>query len=80
MNRIEEGQYLPEHQHDVEEILLVIAGKCSVSVGDDSAVLGVGDAVIIPPDMDHSVRYDDEAATVVGILASAQARLNTPEQ
>jgi quercetin dioxygenase-like cupin family protein len=80
VNRIAEGQQVPTHQHEVEEVLVITAGQCLVEVGPDSAVAAVGDAVVIPANTDHSIRYCDTRADVICILASAEAKLNTPEQ
>jgi quercetin dioxygenase-like cupin family protein len=80
VNKINEGQLVPTHQHDVEEILLVTAGQCLVTVGDDNAVVTAGDAVIIPPGTDHAIRHVNQTADVIGVLASPTAALNTPAE
>ncbi|HYF62698.1 MAG TPA: cupin domain-containing protein [Herpetosiphonaceae bacterium] len=57
------GGQNPLHRHDREEVMLVAAGRVSLTVGETSAELAAGDAAIIPAETLHQVRNSgDEPA------------------
>ena len=72
-------QNVPTHRHDVEEILVVTAGECLVTVGGLEVVALSGDAVIVEPGVDHSIGHQQsgEPCTVVAILGSPDVTINT---
>jgi quercetin dioxygenase-like cupin family protein len=79
VNQFIAGQRVPDHKHDVEEVIVVTAGQCVVSVADAEGVLATGDAVVVPPGTAHSIRHvGDLPATVIAVLATAHAVLPTP--
>lgn len=70
--RIELGYYRyppgtrkPAHQHAEEQIVAVIKGKLGYRIGDESKVLGPGDAVYIPANVDHENWSLDEEVEFV---------------
>jgi quercetin dioxygenase-like cupin family protein len=78
VNELSEGQRVPEHVHDVEEVLIVTAGQCSVQVGDETAIVGAGDAVIVRPNTPHGFRHvGTTSATIIAVLASPDVQINT---
>jgi quercetin dioxygenase-like cupin family protein len=78
-NDLVTGQAVPEHSHDVEEILIVTAGAVRVEVGNNAEIVDAGDAVIVPPHTAHSFRHAlDEPATVFAVLASPDVAISTP--
>jgi quercetin dioxygenase-like cupin family protein len=71
-------QAVPEHTHEVEEVLLVTAGECTVTVNGRPETAREGDAVIIPPGTSHAISNDPgEACQVIAVLASADAQIGT---
>ncbi|HEX5165690.1 MAG TPA: cupin domain-containing protein [Thermomicrobiales bacterium] len=65
------GVGAPAHLHAVEEVLRVIEGEAEVSVGDERATLGPGDAVTIPAGIVHGFTNSGAAPLrVLAILAS----------
>jgi mannose-6-phosphate isomerase-like protein (cupin superfamily) len=46
----------PTHLHAVEEVLTVLAGQAEVWVGDERAILRVGQSVIVPAGYRHGFR------------------------
>jgi quercetin dioxygenase-like cupin family protein len=48
------------HKHPEEQLINVVSGKFRVRVGGEERILGAGDAVLIPPNIEH------EASTVDG--------------
>ncbi|HYC49267.1 MAG TPA: cupin domain-containing protein [Burkholderiales bacterium] len=59
------GTRKPPHRHPEEQIVAVIRGKLAYRVGDESKVLGPGDAVHIPADVDHENWSLDEEVEFV---------------
>jgi quercetin dioxygenase-like cupin family protein len=79
VNQFTAGQRVPDHTHDVEEVLVVTAGQCVVSLAEAEDVLAAGDAVVVPPGTVHSIRHvGDLPATVIAVLATAHAVLAIP--
>jgi quercetin dioxygenase-like cupin family protein len=71
-------QAVPEHTHEVEEVLLVTAGECTITVDGRPEAAREGDAVIIPPGSSHAISHDSgEACQVIAVLASADAQIGT---
>ena len=71
----EEGQHLHLAGHpdscsaiSEDELYLVIAGEVVVTVGDETAVLGPGDAVYVPEGVRHGVRNDSDAPAELVLL------------
>jgi quercetin dioxygenase-like cupin family protein len=78
-NDLVSGQAVPEHSHDVEEVLIVTAGAVEVDIDGAAEVVDAGDAVIVPPHTPHSFRHaHDEPATVFAVLASPDVTINSP--
>lgn len=58
------GTNFSEHTHDVEKMDAVVSGQFRVTSGEDSVLLGPGDAVIIPRGVAHSATVVGEQAVV----------------
>jgi quercetin dioxygenase-like cupin family protein len=59
------GTRKPPHRHAEEQIVAVIKGKLAYRVGAESRVLGPGDAVHIPANIDHENWSMDEEVEFV---------------
>jgi len=71
-------QAVPEHTHEVEEVLLVTAGECTVTVEGRPEAARTGDAVIIKPGTRHAIsHHSDELCEVIAVLASPDAQIGT---
>ena len=71
-------QAIPEHTHEVEEVLLVTAGACTVIVNGRPEAAREGDAVIVPPGTSHAISHDSrKPCQVIAVLASADAQIGT---
>jgi quercetin dioxygenase-like cupin family protein len=70
------AEAVPEHIHEVEEVLLVTAGECVVTVDGRPEIARTGDAVIVKPGTRHAIRRgSDERCEVIAILASPDAQI-----
>lgn len=51
---ITDGTVVPEHHHQSEQFGYVIKGAFEMNIGDETTVLGAGDAYFIPANVPHS--------------------------
>jgi quercetin dioxygenase-like cupin family protein len=78
VNTFSSGEAVPEHTHEVEEVLLVTVGECTVTVEGRPEAARTGDAVIIKPGTRHAIRHNsDELCEVIAVLASPDAQIGT---
>ncbi len=78
VNTFSSGEAVPEHTHEVEEVLLVTAGECTVTVEGRPEAARTGDAVIIRPGTSHAISHNsDELCEVIAVLASPDAQIGT---
>jgi quercetin dioxygenase-like cupin family protein len=76
INTFTSGEAVPEHTHEVEEVLLVTVGECTVTVDGRPEAARTGDAVIIKPGISHGISHNNgEPCTVVAVLASPDAQI-----
>jgi quercetin dioxygenase-like cupin family protein len=59
------GTRKPPHTHPEEQIVTVIRGMLGYRVGTETKILGPGDAVHIPPNVDHENWSLDEEVEFV---------------
>ena len=50
---LEPGHTPNPHSHPHEQIVYVLAGRLRFVVGDEEAVVGAGDLLVVPPDVEH---------------------------
>ena len=78
VNTFTDGEAVPEHTHEVEEVLLVTAGECTVVIDGRPEAAKTGDAVIIKPGTSHAISHNsDELCEVIAVLASPDAQIGT---
>ena len=76
INEFAHGETVPEHTHEVEEVLLVTAGVCTVTVDGRPERVRAGDAIVVEPGASHSITHHaDEPCTVLAVLASPDVRI-----
>jgi quercetin dioxygenase-like cupin family protein len=76
INTFTSGETVPGHTHEVEEVLLVTAGECTVTVDGRAEAARTGDAVIITPGTRHAISHHaDEPCEVIAVLASPDAQI-----
>lgn len=76
INTFTGGEAVPEHIHEVEEVLLITAGECTVTVGGSPEVTKAGDAVIIKPGTSHAIRHHaGQPCQVIAVLASPDVQV-----
>jgi len=50
---LEEGAVVPSHRHPHEQITYIVEGKLSMDVEGRTYVLGAGDSLLFPSDVEH---------------------------
>ena len=75
INTFTSGEAAP-NTHEVEEVLLVTAGECTVTVDGRPEAVRTGDAVIIEPGTSHAISHQsDQPCQVIAVLASPDAQI-----
>lgn len=66
--RFEPNTVAPVHWHDEEQITFVLEGEFDFQVGDETRTLRPGDAVVIPPNVPHGARTNDNTCLEVDVF------------
>jgi quercetin dioxygenase-like cupin family protein len=67
------GSVVPEHQHDNEQLGMVLQGSLTFRIGDESRELGPGGTWCIPSNAPHEVTVGPEGAVVIDLFAPGRA-------
>src|SRR5204863_7237084 len=60
INTFTGGEAVPEHTHEVEEVLLVTVGECTVTIDGRPEAARTGDAVIIKAGISHAISHNSD--------------------
>lgn len=78
VNVFTSGEVVPAHTHEVEEVLLVTAGECTVTIDGRPSPARAGDAVIVTPGAQHAIQHGgDGPCQVIAVLASPDVQIGT---
>jgi quercetin dioxygenase-like cupin family protein len=69
-----------EHQHENEQLGLVLKGGITMVIGGRSQSLTAGDAYVIPSNVSHSAHTASEGATVIDVFAPVRADWESKER
>ena len=61
---LEEGVVVPVHRHPHEQITYVIEGQLAMGVGGQTHVLGPGDSLLLPGDVEHGATVIERARVI----------------
>ena len=76
VNNFTGRQAVPEHTHDVEEVLVVTRGSCVATVDGVDYRVDQGDAVVGAPGSTHAIAHaSDDTCTVVAVLSSPEVTI-----
>ncbi len=68
---VDAGCRLPRHTDSAEELVVVVAGTASVTVGDETSEVGAGGLALVPECVPHEVRNaGDEVLRFWAVYAS----------
>jgi quercetin dioxygenase-like cupin family protein len=65
----------PEHHHVEEQIVIVLAGELTLTVGQETQVMHAGDCAVIPPHVPHSAASGHEGCRVLDVFAPPRAAI-----
>jgi quercetin dioxygenase-like cupin family protein len=60
---------VPEHQHENEQLGIVLAGSLVFRIGGESRRLGPGETWRIPAEIPHEVEVGSEGAVVIDVFS-----------
>lgn len=64
---------VPGHQHEAEQLGMVIQGSVVFAIGDERRTLGPGGTWRIPSNVPHQVTTGPEGATVIDVFSPVRA-------
>jgi quercetin dioxygenase-like cupin family protein len=64
---------VPEHQHENEQLGIVITGSLMFRIADETRNLGPGETWTIPSNAPHEVKAGPEGAVVIDVFAPVRA-------
>ena len=64
---------VPEHQHENEQLGMVITGTLTFRIADETRELGPGDTWTIPSNVPHEVTAGPVGAVVIDVFAPVRA-------
>lgn len=70
---LDAGAVVPEHQHENEQLGLVLRGSLSFRIGEETRDLGPGETWRIPSNTPHEVRVGPDGAVVIDVFAPVRA-------
>lgn len=74
------GAATPVHRHACEEVILVLSGFGTCTVGDETIAFGPNSTLILEPDVVHQiVNTSDQEMRLVAALGMAPVRVRTAD-
>jgi unsaturated pyranuronate lyase len=77
---LDPGAIASEHQHENEQLGIVLSGLMTFRVGDEVRELGPGGTWTIPPNMPHEATAGPEGAVVIDVFAPPREDWQSLEQ
>ena len=71
---------IAEHQHENEQVGIVLKGSITMTIGGQAKKLTPGDMYAIPSNLRHSAQTHEEGATVIDVFAPVRADWETKER
>jgi quercetin dioxygenase-like cupin family protein len=65
--RMDAGSATPPHQHDYEEVVVVLSGRGRARVGDDEVAFTAGDTLILPAGKIHQI-FSETASESIAVM------------
>ena len=79
--RLEPGHEPRPHSHSYEQIVYIISGRVRFTVGDQSAEIGPGGMLVVPPNVEHYAEtIGDEPALDLSIFTPRRDEYAAEEQ
>lgn len=62
--RFKKGVLAARHSHPHEQVVMMVRGRLRLAVGEEEAVLGPGDLVVIPPHVPHEAEALEDTEVI----------------
>jgi mannose-6-phosphate isomerase-like protein (cupin superfamily) len=80
MQQLEPGAATPVHQHECEEVVVVLRGSGTLTIANEVQAFGPNSTLIIPPNIAHQiVNGSTETLQIIAVLSETPARVFTPD-
>jgi mannose-6-phosphate isomerase-like protein (cupin superfamily) len=80
MQQLEPGAATPVHQHECEEVVVVLRGSGTLTIANQVQAFGPNSTLIIPPKIAHQiVNSSAEALQIIAVLSETPARVFTAD-
>src|SRR2546430_137220 len=66
------GGSFPAHSHDRQEVLVILAGAGSYTIGEESGMVAAGDVVVVPPGQVHVFEATEDLDALAVLPAGAR--------
>jgi quercetin dioxygenase-like cupin family protein len=66
--RFEPDAVAPAHHHDKQQIVIILAGELTFTVGGETRVMHAGECVVIPPNVEHGGFAGPEGCTALDVF------------
>ncbi len=74
------GAATPPHSHPCEEIVLCLAGRGEVRIGDQVHAFGAGQTVLLPADLEHQIfNAGEEPLETTAVFAATPVPVTLPD-
>ncbi len=70
---LDADSHVPEHQHENEQLGMVITGSLTFRIADETRELGPGETWTIPSNVPHEVTAGPAGAVVIDVFAPVRA-------
>jgi quercetin dioxygenase-like cupin family protein len=76
--RYKTGEGAKQHAHPHEQILLVLSGKCRLTLDGKATIIGSGMAALIPPNTPHALEVleDTEVVSCKSVIGGVGHRIS----
>jgi quercetin dioxygenase-like cupin family protein len=74
--RMDAGSATPPHQHDHEEVVVVLSGRGRARIGDEEVTFGAGDTLILPAGKVHQI-FSETASESIAVMPR-RSTIRTP--
>jgi quercetin dioxygenase-like cupin family protein len=76
--RYKVGEGAKPHAHPHEQVLLVLSGKCRLTLDGKPTIIGSGMAALIPPNTPHALEVleDTEVVSCKGVIGGVGHRID----
>jgi quercetin dioxygenase-like cupin family protein len=77
--RMDAGAATPPHQHDYEEVVVVLSGRGRARIGDEEVRFAAGDTLILPAGKVHQIFSETASESIAAMPRRSTIRTSSGE-